>query len=199
MLFLSLAVLASWPSAWPIGIILGLGGLTGLVYEIKVIAMRHEVGLVLHAWHDWLPDAGVPALGCASLIVGAVGLMAAKPFAPMPSRARSRSCYWPTSTALGTLRCGSSRTATRHSDAMTHKVRANQHQRLRLSWWDFRWTVWNTKVIQKRRRGKYRAGFRASRRQTESNPLGRIVAKSDSCRGVAGRLSSVRFARFLDK
>jgi hypothetical protein len=82
VLFLSLAVLASWPSAWPIGIILGLGGLTGLVYEIKVIAMRHEVGLVLHAWHDWLPDAGVPALGCASLIVGAVGLMAAKPFAP---------------------------------------------------------------------------------------------------------------------
>ena len=66
---------------WPIGIILGLGGLAGLVYEINVIAMRHEVGLVLTSWHDWLPYVGVPALGHASLIVGAVGLVAAKPFA----------------------------------------------------------------------------------------------------------------------
>jgi hypothetical protein len=37
VLFQTLAVLAPWPSAWPIGIILGLGGLMGLAYQIKVI------------------------------------------------------------------------------------------------------------------------------------------------------------------
>jgi len=33
-------------------------------------------------WHDWLPYAGVPALGSATLIVGANGLIAEKSFAP---------------------------------------------------------------------------------------------------------------------
>ena len=47
VLFLCLAVLAPWPSVWPIGIILGLGGLAGLAYQIKVIVARHKVGLVL--------------------------------------------------------------------------------------------------------------------------------------------------------
>jgi hypothetical protein len=32
--------------------------------------------------HDWLPYAGVPMLGYASLIVGAVGLIAEKSLAP---------------------------------------------------------------------------------------------------------------------
>jgi hypothetical protein len=82
VLFLSLAVLAPWPSARPIGIILSLGGLAGLAYQIKVAVMRHKVGLVLLDWHDWLPYVGVPALGSGSLIVGAVGLLAEKSFAP---------------------------------------------------------------------------------------------------------------------
>ncbi len=46
VLFLSLAVLAPWPSAKPIGIILSLGGLAGLAYQIKVIVGRHNVGLI---------------------------------------------------------------------------------------------------------------------------------------------------------
>jgi hypothetical protein len=82
VLFLSLAVLAPWPSARSIGIILGLGGLTGLAYQVKVVVTRHKVGLVLLNWHDWLPYVGVPALGSASLILGAVGLLAEKFFAP---------------------------------------------------------------------------------------------------------------------
>jgi hypothetical protein len=74
VLFLSLAVLVPWPSAWPIGIILSLGGLAGLAYQVKVVVMRRKVGLVLPDWHDWLPYA--------SLIVGAVGLLAERSFAP---------------------------------------------------------------------------------------------------------------------
>src|ERR1700683_1906710 len=46
VLFLTLAVLTSWPSAWPIGIVLGLGGLAGLAYQIHVIRMWHKVVLV---------------------------------------------------------------------------------------------------------------------------------------------------------
>jgi hypothetical protein len=40
VLFLSLVMLAPWPSAWSIGIILGLGGLTGLIYQTTVV-LRH--------------------------------------------------------------------------------------------------------------------------------------------------------------
>ena len=82
VLLVSLAVLVPWSSAWPIGIILGLGGLTGLAYQIKVVVRRHKVGLVLPDWHDWLPYVGVPALGSASLVVGATGLITEKSFAP---------------------------------------------------------------------------------------------------------------------
>jgi hypothetical protein len=74
--------LAPWPSSWPIGIILGLGGLAGLAYQIHAIVMRHEVDSVLLDWHDWLPYVGVPAIGHASLLVGAVGLIGEKSFAP---------------------------------------------------------------------------------------------------------------------
>jgi protein-S-isoprenylcysteine O-methyltransferase Ste14 len=35
VLFLTLAVLAAWPSARPIGIILSMGGLAGPAYQIK--------------------------------------------------------------------------------------------------------------------------------------------------------------------
>jgi hypothetical protein len=58
VLFLSLAVLAPWPSARPLGIILSLGGLAGLAYQIKVIVGRHKVELILLDWHDWLPHVG---------------------------------------------------------------------------------------------------------------------------------------------
>jgi hypothetical protein len=75
-------VLVPWPSSWPIGIILGLGGVTSLAYQINVVLKRHEFGLELLNWRDWLPYVGVPALGCASLVVGAVGLISEKSFGP---------------------------------------------------------------------------------------------------------------------
>lgn len=53
-----------------------------MAYQIKLVVTRHKFGLVLPHWHDWLPYVGVPALGSASLIVGAVGLIAEKSFAP---------------------------------------------------------------------------------------------------------------------
>jgi hypothetical protein len=40
--------------------------------------MRHKIGLFLLDWHDWLPYAGVPAFGGASLFVGAAGLITDK-------------------------------------------------------------------------------------------------------------------------
>jgi hypothetical protein len=82
VLFLSMAVLAPWPSALPIAIVLGLGGLAGLAHQIEVVVLRHKMGLALHDWREWLPYVGVPALGSATLIVGAVGLFAEKLFAP---------------------------------------------------------------------------------------------------------------------
>jgi ABC-type transporter lipoprotein component MlaA len=65
-----------------IGIIFGLGGLTGLAYQINVVIKRHQFGLALHDWHDWLPYVGVPALGSACLVVGAVGLIVGNALAP---------------------------------------------------------------------------------------------------------------------
>jgi hypothetical protein len=44
--------------------------------------MRQKVGFVLFGWHDWLSWAALPALGNASLIAGAAGLIARKTFAP---------------------------------------------------------------------------------------------------------------------
>jgi hypothetical protein len=82
VIFQTLVVLAPWPSSWPTGIILGLCGFAGLGYQGWVIAMRHEVGAALPDRRDWLPYVGVPAVGCASQIIGAVGLIAEKSFAP---------------------------------------------------------------------------------------------------------------------
>jgi hypothetical protein len=82
VLFLSLVVVAPWPSAKPIGIILSLGGIAGFAYQISVIVARHKVGLILLDWRDWLPHVGVPALGSGSLVAGAAGLLAERSFAP---------------------------------------------------------------------------------------------------------------------
>lgn len=54
----------------------------GLAFQINVAITRHKVGLVLPHWQDRLPYVVVPVLGSASLIVGAVGLLAEKSFAP---------------------------------------------------------------------------------------------------------------------
>jgi hypothetical protein len=54
----------------------------GLAYQTNVVVTRHKVALVLPWWQDWLPYVGVPALGSASVIVGAAGLITEKSFAP---------------------------------------------------------------------------------------------------------------------
>jgi ABC-type transporter lipoprotein component MlaA len=82
VLLQALTVLVPWPSAWPIAIIFGLGGFTGLAYQINVVIKRHRFGLALHDWHDWLPYVGIPALGSACLVVGAVGLIVGNTLAP---------------------------------------------------------------------------------------------------------------------
>lgn len=82
VLFECLVALAPWPSAWPVGIILGLCGLTGFVYQIKIILMQRKVDFVSPDWLDWAWFSGAPALGNASLIAGAAGLTAEKSFAP---------------------------------------------------------------------------------------------------------------------
>ncbi len=77
-----LAALAPWPSAWPVGIILGLCGLIGLVFQIRVILMQRKIDFASPDWLDWALFSAVPALGYASLIAGAAGLIAEKSFAP---------------------------------------------------------------------------------------------------------------------
>jgi hypothetical protein len=81
-LFECLAVLPPWPSAWPLGIILGLCGLTGLVYQIHIILTQRKVDFVSLYWLDWALFSAGPAFANASLIVGAAGLIAERSFAP---------------------------------------------------------------------------------------------------------------------
>jgi hypothetical protein len=81
VLFECMAVLPPWPSAWPVGIILGLCGLTGLVYQIHVILRQRKVDFVSTDWRDWALFSLAPAFGNASLTVGAIGLITEKPFA----------------------------------------------------------------------------------------------------------------------
>jgi len=75
VMFQRLAALAPWPSAWPVGIILGLCGPAGLVKQFKM-------NIATLDWLDWALFSAVPALGYASLIAGAAGLIAEKSFAP---------------------------------------------------------------------------------------------------------------------
>jgi hypothetical protein len=82
VLFQCLAVLAPWPSAWPLGIILGLCGSTGFVYQICVILMQRKLDFASPDWIDWALFAALPVLSHASLIAGAAGLIAQRSFAP---------------------------------------------------------------------------------------------------------------------
>jgi hypothetical protein len=82
VLFECIAVLPPWPSASPVGIILGLFGLASLVYQIYIIHEQRKVDFASLDWLDWTLFSVVPMLGNASLIAGAAGLIAEKPFAP---------------------------------------------------------------------------------------------------------------------
>ena len=75
-------MLPPWPSASPVGIILGLFGLASLVHQIYIIHEQRKVDFASLDWLDWTLFSVVPMLGNASLIAGAAGLIAEKPFAP---------------------------------------------------------------------------------------------------------------------
>jgi hypothetical protein len=92
VLFISLAVLAPWPSPMPLGAILALIACAGTTYQIKVIGARLNIGretggdmakaVGAMTWEEWIPYAILPAAGNASLMAGAVGLIAHYAFAP---------------------------------------------------------------------------------------------------------------------
>ena len=82
VLFASLDMLPPWASAGPAGIILGLFGLTGLVSQIQASLHQRKIDFVSLDWLDWTLFSAAPLLGNASLIAGAAGLIAQKPFAP---------------------------------------------------------------------------------------------------------------------
>ena len=82
VLLISLAVLSPFASPWPLGVTFCLGGLGGLAYLTKNVLMRRKVDFVSLYWLDWIPYGAVPALGNASMIIGAAGLIAEKSFAP---------------------------------------------------------------------------------------------------------------------
>ena len=82
VLFESLAMLPPWPSPWTVGTIVGLFGLIGLAYQIHVVLYQRRVDFVSLDWRDRTLFSIAPVLGNASLIAGAAGLIAEKPFAP---------------------------------------------------------------------------------------------------------------------
>jgi hypothetical protein len=63
VLLLSLAVLAPWPSARSLAIILIQGGIAGLAQQIQVVVMRHKIGWALHAWRAWVLGIHFPLGG----------------------------------------------------------------------------------------------------------------------------------------
>jgi len=82
VLFQAAVVLTPWPSYWPIGFMLVLGGLVGIVYQISGIYLKRKLDFVALHPLDWIPYSGVPILGNVSLIGGGFGLIAQKSFAP---------------------------------------------------------------------------------------------------------------------
>ena len=57
-----MAVLPPWPSAWPVGIILGLCGLAGLANQVYVILQQFKLIIASLDWLDWALFSAVPAL-----------------------------------------------------------------------------------------------------------------------------------------
>jgi hypothetical protein len=82
VLFLSMVLLAPWPAAWPLGLVLGLHGLAGIVYASFVIRLLRRLDFVSLDARDWFTYAGAPALANVSLLAGAAGLVTEKSFAP---------------------------------------------------------------------------------------------------------------------
>jgi hypothetical protein len=82
VLFECLAMVVPWPSAWAVGIILGLCGLTGFVYQVAVVLMQSKAEFASLDWIDFALFSAAPVLSHASLIAGAAGLIAGSSFAP---------------------------------------------------------------------------------------------------------------------
>ena len=82
VLLIALVVLSPFASPWPVAVIFCLGGTGGLAYLTKNVLMRRKINFVSLHWLDWIPYAVVPALGNASMIAGAVGLIVEKSLAP---------------------------------------------------------------------------------------------------------------------
>ena len=82
VLFLALILLAPWPSAWPVALILGLQGFAGIGYATFVIRLVRKLDFVSLDAREWIAYAGAPALANAGLLAGASGLIAEKSFAP---------------------------------------------------------------------------------------------------------------------
>jgi len=82
VLFLSMAMLAPWSTPWPLGAILGLAGLLGIVYQGVVVGERRDMELVKMSWAEWIPYVVIPVVGNGTLIAGSMTLFANKSFAP---------------------------------------------------------------------------------------------------------------------
>lgn len=82
VLFQAVGMLVPWPSDWPIGLILVLGGLAGLAYHVNAISLKRKLDFVALHGLDWIIYNGFPVLSNASLIAGGAGLIAEKSFAP---------------------------------------------------------------------------------------------------------------------
>ena len=81
VLFLSLILLAPWPSPWPPGIILALHGVAGIGYATFVIRLMRKLHFVSLDAREWMAYAGIPALANAGLIAAGLGLIAEISFA----------------------------------------------------------------------------------------------------------------------
>ena len=82
VLLQALVVLAPWPSDWPMGLMLALGGLAGLAYHINATRLQGKLAFAALSGVDWIAHNGLPVVADASLICGGAGLIADKPFAP---------------------------------------------------------------------------------------------------------------------
>jgi hypothetical protein len=82
VLLQAMSMLVPWPASWPTGLILLLLGTAGLAYQIRTIRSMRGIRFVVLKPLDLIPHAGLPVLSSMSLIVGALGFIAARPFAP---------------------------------------------------------------------------------------------------------------------
>jgi len=82
VLYLSMVLLAPWPSSWPIGVMLGMHGIAGIAYALLVIRLLRKADFVSLKATNWIAYAGAPALANVALIAGAVGLTSGLAFAP---------------------------------------------------------------------------------------------------------------------